>query len=562
MWPCLEKAGALAALVAVAAAQNSEARFRGRRLSQNTSDPVLECGGLELIQNEECREPVLWAAGGGKWDPAAASWYQNMESIAGVSHTQANAADYQRLFYCAPPGGKWCGLPPCSGCSSPPCLDCFAGNQLYAKQRPGCAANDTSVGCVPPETAMGYKGKHWPTTEISGINEMHIFLIGDWGGLDGTLDTAENRPEMIAYDWGRQPGPSVFPRSRWNKPHTERLCGHKQFVECFNTRGAPPCIPDCGYVEGVDDQPQLLVAEAFKERAALVDPQYILNVGDNFYWGGIEKTCGTPMNQISYPTKHQFDQIFEGVYQGPGLSEKPWFSVLGNHDWGGFKFDNGWDQQLSYTWFSDRWVLPAPYYKTTIVYKDLDFDVDYYFLDTNFIDAMPPEEDPSHNMCSSKNNNPDATCASTGGPESVENCPHWFAQLWDEQKVWVRDLMGQSTATWQIVVTHFPCGHEQEFYRQLRAKGLDLLITGHRHDQELWTPDQHWKNHMGMTCIVTGGGGGITSEATPNPNNTVDWYGEAQYGFYDLTISKTQILVESINYDGTLLLTHTVYPKD
>lgn len=66
---------------------------------------------------------------------------------------------------------------------------------------------------------------------------------------------------------------------------------------------------------------------------------------------------------------------------------------------------------------------------------------------------------------------------------------------------------------------------------------------------------------MGVACIVTGGGGGITSEATPNPNNTIDWYGEGQYGFYDLTISKTEILIESINYNGELLLTHKVYPK-
>ena len=51
--------------------------------------------------------------------------------------------------------------------------------------------------------AMGYNGQHWPTTEISGTGEMHIFLIGDWGGLDGTLDTAENRPES----WAKLPRP-------------------------------------------------------------------------------------------------------------------------------------------------------------------------------------------------------------------------------------------------------------------------------------------------------------------------------------------------------------------
>lgn len=60
---------------------------------------------------------------------------------------------------------------------------------------------------------------------------------------------------------------------------------------------------------------------------------------------------------------------------------------------------------MSYTWFSDRWVMPAPYYKTSMIYEafasyvpsvglqDLGFDVEIYFLDSNFMDAKPPEED-------------------------------------------------------------------------------------------------------------------------------------------------------------------------
>ncbi|CAJ1352793.1 unnamed protein product [Effrenium voratum] len=548
-------------LWALAALGTVDAANRSFRAAVGVTAQGVQCGALDLPENANCKEVVEWAAGGGKWDTSAGSWYRNMPSIAGVDHEQATLQDFQRLYYCAPPGAKnFCGLPPCTGCSNPPCTDCFAGNQIYASMRPGCDGNNRGIGCVPPKTTMGYKGQHWPTTTIHGTQEMHIFAIGDWGGMDGSLDTAQGRPNIVAYDWGRRPGPSVFPRSRWNKAHTVEYCGHKELVQCFNSRGQPPCIPECGYVAGVDDQPQILVANAFKARAALKDPQYILNVGDNFYWGGIEKTCGFPMNKISYPTKHQFDQVFEGIYQGPGLSNKPWFSVLGNHDWGGFKFDNAWDQQMSYTWASNRWVMPAPYYSTSVVYADLGFSVDYYFLDSNFVDAKPPEEDPNHNMCSRANNRPGATCAAADGPTSVDTCPGWFAALWTEQKEWVTRILPKSRADWQIAVTHFPCGHEQGFYKSLKNQGLDLLVTGHRHDQELWFPDDFAKNHMGLTCIVTGGGGGITSEATPDPDNTEDWYGEAQYGFYDLTISKSEIFIESVNYDGEVLLTHTVYP--
>eukprot|EP00933_Yihiella_yeosuensis_P073612 TRINITY_DN8231_c1_g1_i2.p1 TRINITY_DN8231_c1_g1~~TRINITY_DN8231_c1_g1_i2.p1 ORF type:complete len:577 (+),score=122.18 TRINITY_DN8231_c1_g1_i2:1402-3132(+) len=391
-----------------------------------------------------------------------------------------------------------------------------------------------------------------------GTQEMHIFAIGDWGGMDGSLNPIEGRTEIIAYSGGKVPGPSVFPRTRWNLMHDELLCSHKEFLKCFETHGDPPCAEGCGFVRGVDDNAQKLVAKAFKERAAQMQPQFILNVGDNFYWGGIEKTCGTPMNELSYTAHHQFNQIYEGVYNGPGLDGKAWISVLGNHDWGGRVFNNGWDQQIAYTWKSNRWVMPAAYYSTKAVFPDQNFSIDLFMLDSNMMDASDPEEDPEHNVCGSKYNPANADCSSQGGPASIKSCKKWFWDLWEEQKPWIQQKLKESEADWQIIVTHFPCGHEKVFYQQLHQHfGLDLLVTGHRHDQELWDPSRLG----GLTCFVTGGGGGITSEATPDISNTTQWYGEAQYGFYDLVINKRFINITSINWNSTELMSAVVWPK-
>ena len=90
--------------------------------------------------------------------------------------------------------------------------------------------------------------------------------------------------------------------------------------------------------------------------------------------------------------------------------------------------------------------------------------VPYYTHTTHIISHFEwpnSQEDPNHNMCSRKNNKPSATCAAADGPVSVDSCPGWFAALWAEQKEWVSRLLPKSQATWQIAVTHFPCGHEQ-----------------------------------------------------------------------------------------------------
>lgn len=512
------------------------------------------CGDLSAPVNSVCSDHVAWSAKGGKNDPNAATWYANMMSISGVDYKQATVNDFQRLFFCAPPGGNACGLPPCT-CSKPPCNTCFGGAPPMPK-RLGCQNGETGIACTPPKQALDYKGMQWPTQVVNGLQEVHFFAIGDWGGMDGTLDPIEGRPQLIAYSWGKKPGPSVFPRTRWNKQHTVELCDHKSFVECYNTKGML-CNPGCGYVPGVDDQPQQLVASALRARAALKDPTLLLNVGDNFYWGGIEKKCGTPMDELSYTAKHQFDQVYEGMYSGKGLDGKPWLSVLGNHDWGGRVFDNGWDQQIAYTWASTRWVLPAPYYSTSVTFPDQGFSVDLFFLDTNFNDAGDFTDDPEHNICGSLHNSPDASCSSAGGPASLDTCKSFFWNMWTEQQAWLEDKLAKSTATWQIAVTHFPCGFQGTYWSGLRKRlGLDLLVTGHRHDQELWEPSKLG----GLTCFVTGGGGGISSEATPGFDHS-NWYGEAQYGFFDLTIKKEYIYIESINYDGMVYKTATVFPK-
>jgi len=526
----------------------------------------VECTNLEASANDECRHTVKWVFSSGKWDKEAASWFSEMKEITGMDYKEAMIEDFQRLYYCSPPGGKSCGAPPCT-CSKPPCGTCLSGEEVRPSRR-GCSGFFGGIGiaCKAPETAMEYKGKSWRTLTFHGLKEMHIFAIGDWGGMDGSLNPIEGRPHVVAYRWGARPGPSVFPRTRWNRGHTFELCTHKQFINCFNSHGKGwNCPITCGYVPGVDDQPQQLVANSFRERAALKSPEYILNVGDNFYWGGIEKTCGTPMKELSFTAHHQFNQIFESMYQGKGLSGKPWLSVLGNHDWGGRVFNNGWDQQIAYTWHSDRWVMPAPYFMVSVKYPTQLFSADIFMFDSNFIDAKEPNLDPEHNICGNKHNRADASCRVAGGPESIEQCPTFFAKLWAEQKTWLVEKISASRATWQIGVTHFPCGEDgegQRFYKRLHKDGLDLLVTGHRHDQEMWLPRDIYKNHMGgLTCLVTGGGGGITSEATPNPLNKADWYGEGQYGFYDITISRRSIKIESINWDGKVLQTATVTPK-
>jgi len=348
-----------------------------------------------------------------------------------------------------------------------------------------------------PDYAIDHNGVQLPDVCFEKEGPHYVYIISDWGGMIGPH------------------GP---------KPATQR--------------------PAAQFVGGVDDHPQQRVAHQMKLRAATRSPDYILNGGDNFYWGGLDTLCGQSAKRI-VPTG-QLEWNFEKVYTGPGLDGKPWLGVLGNHDYGGFRFDKGWDQLISYTWGpGGRWIMPAQYWRQVIRYPG--FSVDYFFLDTNVFNAEAPVADPEHNICSSAHNAPGANCG-VEGPRNISDCRPWFQRLWHEQQRWFDAGLEQSKSDWQIVVTHYPPTFASNYWAGFAHKhGIDAIITGHIHSQQMHLGDDHGNFLRPTAWIVSGGGGGITSENVPDQAGWDD-----QYGFFELTLSRDMIEVQGISHGGKL----------
>jgi len=399
---------------------------------------------------------------------------------------------------------------PCVAIRGGPCLERF--------QAPPAPLHATDLGGVAlPDVCFNETGPH------------HVFVIGDWVGI------------LPGHQGNEQSG-------------TIRPADHTK-----------PGFSDARYyVWGVDDQAQQRVAAQMKARAPASRPDYILNVGDNFYWAGVESHCGAP------PFQHiktgQWEAIFESMYSGVGLDGKQWLGCLGNHDYGGWKFTSAWDQAIGYTWggpqTSGRWMTPALYWRVKVRY--IDFAVDYYFVDSNKFDAMSPETVSGHNICSTSHNweGGKPTCGPQG-PVSIEDCPGWFGKLWAKEMTWLEEVLPKSIADWQIVVTHFPPAWGSGDWRLLSKKhGIDLIVTGHQHMQQVIPPGgtgrTFWPNLQDdfleeTAWIVSGGGGGVTSEQQPDPNGWDD-----MYGFMDLTLSKSEIIIEAISHGGQIRKTVSV----
>eukprot|EP00929_Paragymnodinium_shiwhaense_P065434 TRINITY_DN327_c0_g1_i4.p1 TRINITY_DN327_c0_g1~~TRINITY_DN327_c0_g1_i4.p1 ORF type:complete len:670 (-),score=91.26 TRINITY_DN327_c0_g1_i4:147-2084(-) len=497
------------------------------------AEKVKEAMQLEEGELHNKYNPFMFKERFGGWN----QWYLSMHKA------ELKSDDFQMMLYLH--DGD-------DGACPKPCLTEVPASPYM------CAPNNKFI--APPKDALDYNGITWPEMCFEDDrSEEHVLLIGDWGGIR----PGKPANNLLVDKW---PGPVKVHRRAW--------------------------------VTGIDDQAQYLVAQEFNKRAAKlhaegVGPRYVLNVGDNFYWGGCDGGCGAMSMEESVKSfyrpayesnenhcSEQFYGIYETMYMGPGVNGIPWLSVLGNHDYGGYKYIKAWDLQIAYTWGpSGRWVLPALYWHQHVNYPTKQFDIDYYFIDTNVIDTGETWADSGHNICGAKyNRGGNTNCKpNAAGPAGVGECKQWFADLWQKQTKWLDESLEKSTATWQIIVTHIPleaCGlHGGEGNRDIEGTGhrvvmdirnlavkhgIDLIIAGHRHQQELH-PNGFGRwckgTEAGVPYVITGGGGGIATEGLPSEKNN-------QYGYMDMILTSDLITIKAFNQHGHLRGTMEVTPRE
>ncbi|PWK28915.1 calcineurin-like phosphoesterase family protein [Arcicella aurantiaca] len=267
----------------------------------------------------------------------------------------------------------------------------------------------------------------------------------------------------------------------------------------------------------VGEDHQIPVAKQMGKTAAEINRDFIISTGDNFYPRGVMS---------------EFDPLwkasFEDIYKAFSL-QWDWYSVLGNHDYGGNP-----DAQVAYSKISRRWRMPARYFsKTFAIDGDTTNQVLIAFIDTN---PLIPEFYTNKDY----------------GPNVV-------TQDSTAQKKWLEKTLANKSPNikWKLVVGHHPLFTATEKRREsydTRAirnslKGIldryevDAYLCGHDHDLQHLLPTG--KTHYFVS--------GSASEATPIGQLPISKLALSDYGFMTFSIGTKSMNVQVINENGKVV---------
>lgn len=243
--------------------------------------------------------------------------------------------------------------------------------------------------------------------------------------------------------------------------------------------------------------------------STIIEPQFIVSTGDNFYSDGV--------SSVDDPL---WKKSFEEIYPSTRGLGNPWYVVLGNHD-----YHLNPQAEIEYTSISDRWNMPDYFY-----FKDFegsDFSVRMVFIDTNpFIDKYYEQGKFKNKV---------------------------ILQDTTTRLAWMDSLLSDDQKTWKMVVGHHPFhsgegrGDELKSMRRhvkthLTDHGVNVYFNGHEHVV------RHY-HEGGKTHYITSAAGAKTVPANDIPGTQ---FVSSSTAFVIVSVTSDSLYLQSISYRGKL----------
>lgn len=263
---------------------------------------------------------------------------------------------------------------------------------------------------------------------------------------------------------------------------------------------------------------QKAIAHSMGELAGKGDAEFVLTLGDNFHYIGLES--------VSDPL---WLTNFELVYDHPEL-QIPWYPIIGNHEQKG-----NVQAMIDYSKISRRWELHRRYYSLSFR-TDEGETVDLFLLDTC------PLIDKYRNDAEYK---------------SVEG------QSREEQLAWLERGLAGSNADYKIVAGHHPIYADtrkadserldmQKYVAPLLDKyHADLYLSGHIHNY------QHIKRDSSSVDYVVVTSGALSRKVKPIEGTQ---FCSPETGFAFISIKSGRLTMFLLDKDGNELY-HFTRPK-
>jgi hypothetical protein len=254
------------------------------------------------------------------------------------------------------------------------------------------------------------------------------------------------------------------------------------------------------------------------------DAKFVINSGDNFYYCGIESLTDPLISS-------DFTDLF-------GKINIPWYSSLGNHDYG-YKPEI----QLQLNSIIPNWILENRYYMKRLVYNDT-------YINLIVLDTSPCINDYRGNDRSMWD--PCGLEFPTCGPKQdiCDFHDNIMTQNCTEQLVWFNNTINNiSSNEWIIVVGHHRADQidVEDFNSILENDKIHLYINGHVHAL------QHYKIRDKSKYITTGAGSMVFVYNYINMFSRDIW-GHQDTGFTLHVINSTQLETFFINKNGFFVL--------